>query len=135
MGPIMHEPKQLIIVEPESAACVARALSAGKPVRIEGELHTSAEMLSCGLASAPALATLLRHAARAVAVSEKQLQTAAQILRSAGGPATTPSGAAGLAGCLLVAASSDLRSEFQLSSGSHALLIVTEGPADQNSVC
>jgi diaminopropionate ammonia-lyase len=130
MGPIMHEPKRLIVVEPESAACVARALATGKPVHIEGELHTSAEMLSCGLASAPALAMLLRHAARAVAVSEKQLQTAAQILRSAGGPATTPSGAAGLAGCLLVAASSGLRSEFQLSSDSHVLLTVTEGPAD-----
>ena len=123
----MREPNRLLIVEPASAACVARALAVGHPVRIAGNLQTSAEMLSCGLASAPALEVLQRHAARSVVVGEDQLQAAVGALREAGGPDTTPSGAAGLAGLLHVAACPELRAEHQLGSNSNVLLVATEG--------
>lgn len=126
---LMREPGRLLIVEPEAAACVARALAVGHPVLIPGDLHTSAEMLSCGLASAPALEVLKQHDARSVLVREDQLQTAVDTLRKAGGPDTTPSGAAGLAGLLHVAAHPKLRDEHQLASDSNVLLVVTEGPA------
>jgi diaminopropionate ammonia-lyase len=124
----MREPRRILIVEPESAACVAQALAAGHPERLSGDLHTSAEMLSCGLASAPALAVLQRHDARPVLVSEDQLQAAVVRLRDAGGPDTTPSGAAGLAGLLHVASEPGLRVEHQLGPDSSVLLVVTEGP-------
>jgi len=120
-----------VIVEPENAACVARALAAGYPVRIPGDLDTSASMLSCGLASAPALAVLQRHDVRAVLVSDDQLQSAPQALREAGGPETTPSGAAGVAGLLRAAANPALRTMHQLDGDSCVLLIATEGPVGE----
>ena len=123
----MQVPQCVVVVEPESAACVAHALAAGHPVRVQGELRTSATMLSCGLASAPALQILLRHDARAVLVAEDELLAAPQILRQAAGPETTESGAAGLAGLLHLAANSALRAEHRLDANSNVLLIVTEG--------
>ncbi len=127
LGDLMQAPKRLLIVEPESAACVAIALAAGHPVRIAGDLRTSAEMLSCGLASAPALEVLLRHDARSIIVGEDELHTAVDILRQIGGLETTPSGAAGLAGLLQVAANPALRAAHRLDPDSKVLLVVTEG--------
>ena len=120
----------LLVVEPEAAACVAAALAAGRPVRIPGDLQTSAEMLSCGLASAPALAILLRHGARSVTVGEDELACAVDALRDAGGPDATASGAAGLAGLLHVAFCAELRAELDLTPSSSVLLVATEGPVE-----
>jgi diaminopropionate ammonia-lyase len=128
LADLMKEPRRTLVVEPASAACVARGLSAGHPVHIDGNLETSAEMLSCGLASAPALQVLQRHDARSVVVDESELQAAVTVLRDAGGPDTTQSGAAGLAGLLQVAAGADRREEHQLGLDSNVLLVVTEGP-------
>jgi diaminopropionate ammonia-lyase len=124
---LMRAPGRLLVVEPESAACMAHALATEWPVRIPGDLRTSACMLSCGLASAPALAILQRHDARSVLVDEHQLQAAVDVLRDAGGPDTTPSGAAGLAGLLRVAANHRLCAEHRLDADSTVLLVVTEG--------
>lgn len=124
---LMRAPKQLLVVEPESAACVARALDAGRPMRIVGDLKTSASMLSCGLASAPALEILQRHGARSVVVGDGLLKAAVDMLRKAGGPDTTPSGAAGLAGFLQVAARPELRAAYRLDRDSRVLLVATEG--------
>jgi diaminopropionate ammonia-lyase len=44
-----------------------------------------------------------------------------------GGPNTTPSGAAGLAGLLQVAAQPELRAAHQLRGDSNVLLVITEG--------
>lgn len=123
---LMRSPGHTVVVEPVSAPCVTRALQAGYPVQVEGSLHSVASMLSCGLASAPALDTLLRHDARAVLVDEDQLTRAVTVLRAAGGPQTTPSGAAGLAGLLTAAADPPLRSQLGLTAGSDVLLAVTE---------
>lgn len=119
---------RLCVVEPERAACVARALAVGKPVRIEGDLETSAEMLSCGLASAPALEILLRRGAASVLVDEQRLSDAVEILRS-DGPSSTPSGAAGVAGLLSVASAQSLRHEHGLQSDSRVLVVITEQAA------
>ncbi|MBS0418830.1 MAG: pyridoxal-phosphate dependent enzyme [Proteobacteria bacterium] len=122
-------PRRIVIVEPASAACVSRALAAGQPVSISGTLETSAEMLSCGLASASAIEILKRHNVDSIVVSETQLEAAVETLRASGGPQTTPSGAAGLAGLLHVASSPRLREQHQLTAESSVLFLVTEGTA------
>lgn len=131
---IMRLPGRLIVVEPESAACVARALSTGRPECIEGELHTSAEMLSCGIASAPALEVLLRYGAESVIVAEPELLHAVNVMEQAAGVYTTPSGAAGFAGLLQVAARPELRARHGLGSDSTVLLVVTEGPIADDGI-
>ncbi len=120
-------PRRIVVVEPDQAACVAAALAAGRVERVDGALDTSAEMLACGEASAPAIRILLRHAATAMAVSEAELRAAVAALAAAGGPATTESGAAGLAGLLAARPGSAAAARLDLDAGSRVLLIATEG--------
>jgi diaminopropionate ammonia-lyase len=128
LADFLRTPGKILTVEPESAACVTRALEVGRPTRISADLHTAAEMLSCGVASAPAIEILLRHGAQPVVVPEENLHRAVTEMRQASGPDTTPSGAAGLAGLLHVADQSELRAIHQLGEDSTVLLIATEGP-------
>lgn len=132
LGNVMQPSARILIVEPESAACVARALAVGRPERIHGDQHTSASMLSCGMASAPAIEILRRHGARSVVVEEARLQDTAATLRHALDMRTTPSGAAGVAGLLHVARHTNLRREHALTPNSTVLLAITEGEVDAN---
>lgn len=125
----LHASAHIVVVEPDSAACVTRALAAGAPVPIDGGLETAAGMLSCGLASAPALALLLAHGARGVGVDESMLRLAVDALRAGGGPHSTASGAAGLAGLLRVSADPGLRAAHALTDDSRVLLVISEGDA------
>jgi len=124
---LMAEPPSIIVVEPEAADCVRRALVPGKPELVPGELHTSAEMLACGLASAHAVALLRQYRAKSVTVSEVELENAVAAMAAAGGPATTASGACGLAGLLITANDEQLRADFRLSEDAIVLLIASEG--------
>jgi diaminopropionate ammonia-lyase len=121
LGNWLDAPGRIVVVEPEAAPAVTAALASGRPVRIDGDLETTAEMLSCGEASAPALAVLRRHGVEAISVPENTLEEAPALLRSCGGPRTTPSGAAGLAG---VIASSGTQSI--LGADARILIIITE---------
>jgi len=129
----MAPPARIVVVEPETAACVAVALPGGQPVRLPGDLATSASMLACGEASAPALGVLRRGDVQAVAVSEAALADAVTLLRDAGGPGTTPSGAAGLAGLTSVAGNPSLLSRFALDGSSRVLIIVTETELEKDA--
>jgi diaminopropionate ammonia-lyase len=75
---------------------VSAGLRARRPVQIKGDLQTCADMLACGLASAPALEILLRHEAISIELDESALRNGPAVLMRAGGPSTTPSGAAGV---------------------------------------
>ena len=119
-------PAKIVVVEPEGAACVAAGLAARRPVHIDGSLEGSAEMLACGEASAPALAVLLRHGVGALAVAETTLRDAPVFLSAHGGPTSTPSGAAGLAGLRAALADPQLAVRFALTRESRVLLIVSE---------
>jgi diaminopropionate ammonia-lyase len=123
---------KLIIVEPAAAACVAEGLKQARPVRVAGSLQTTAEMLSCGLASASALAVLRRYPVECLSLSEHELVLAPETLIRHGGPRTTSSGAAGVAGLLAVAGSRELRERFELTRESRVLLLVTEDSAEEN---
>jgi diaminopropionate ammonia-lyase len=122
-------PASLVVVEPEKSACVAAAFAHGGVVRIQGNLETAAEMLSCGEASAPALEDLRRHNARIVTVSEAELLDAPRLLRESSGLATTPSGAAGFAGLRRVLNQNG--GSFDLGPDSRALIVITEGDLGQ----
>jgi diaminopropionate ammonia-lyase len=121
-------PARIVVVEPAGAACVAAGLAARRPVRVGGALEGPAEMLACGEASAPALAVLLRHGVEAFEVTEAALRDTPMFLRAHGGPATTPSGAAGLAGLRAALAEPRLASRFGLTRESRVLLIASESP-------
>lgn len=124
----MAAPRRIVVVEPAAAACVAHALAAARVETIDGDLATAADMLSCGRASAPALRALLHHRAQALAVGEDELAAAPALLGQAGGPATTPSGAAGLAGLFAAASAPERRRAHDLDERSVVLVIATEGP-------
>jgi diaminopropionate ammonia-lyase len=126
LQPLLRTPSKSLVVEPDAAPCVAEALRVGEPTLVAGDLHTSASMLACGVASAPALRILQRHSVASVLVSDVQLRVAATELASAGGPATTESGATGLAGLLRVSSRPELRARHQLDYESVVLLIATE---------
>jgi diaminopropionate ammonia-lyase len=128
---VLQEPRALVIVEPSTAACMAVALRENSTQRLSGDLQTCAEMLSCGLASASALHILRPFHPISLLVSEDELAAAPTRLVEAGGPATTPSGAAGLAGFLHAATRPALKGGSRLTERSVVLLVATEGvPAD-----
>lgn len=124
---LMRGPRRVLVVEPQAAACVAAALASGEPVRVAGALSTEAEMLACGLASAPAVKILRDQDARSVVVAEALLRQAAMRTTGRAGSLTTPSGATGLAGLLHVSSSDELREVHQLGEESCVLLVITEG--------
>lgn len=127
----MAPPARIVVVEPEGVACVAAALASDRIVRLPGDLETAAEMLSCGEASAPALAILRQRDATAMDVTEEELLAAPGLLSGAGGPATTASGATGLAG--LVRASRGATERLALDADSRVLIIVSEGTGQPES--
>ncbi|HYH46992.1 MAG TPA: pyridoxal-phosphate dependent enzyme [Thermoanaerobaculia bacterium] len=126
----LAEPRRIVVVEPDQAPCVAAALAAGRVERVNGDLDTSAEMLACGEASAPALRLLLRHGATALLVSEAALRGAPAVMAEEGGPTTTESGAAGLAGLLTAPPGSAHAGRLNLDAHSRILLFATEAAAD-----
>lgn len=122
----LASPGCIVTVEPETAACLAPALAAGHPIRVMGDLRTSAEMLSCGQASAAAVAVLRRHGARAITVPEAELVDAVRVLSAHDGLATTPSGAAGLAGAMAALADPSHTRDLGLDRLSRILVLLTE---------
>lgn len=131
LGGWLAAPGAIVAVEPETAACLTAAFAAERPVRVPGDLHTTAEMLSCGVASAPALAVLQRHRARALTVSEATLAAAPQLLAAHGGPATSPSGAAGLAGAVVALREPGRATELGLDATSRLVILITEGALEK----
>ena len=101
-------------------------------MRIDSALETSAEMLSCGLASAPAVRILQSLGAQSILVDEAGLLEAVDVLREVG-IETTPSGAAGLAGLLHLSSRRGLPSRHGIDSDSRVLLLVTEGAIGKRS--
>lgn len=110
----------IVVVEPEFARCLQASIEAGGPVRAEGPV-SSMGRLDCKEPSHLALAGLARDADAFMIVSEEEVAETVDFLAAAG-IATTPSGAAGVAGALRVDAAT-----VQLSSESRVLTVITEG--------
>ena len=120
-------PARIVVVEPAAAACVGAALATGKQVQLDGPLETAAAMLSCGRASAPALAVFQRYPVSAMRVEEVEMLAAPRRLADAGGPVATPSGAAGLAGLATALGRERTALSLGLDGESRVLLVVSEG--------
>jgi diaminopropionate ammonia-lyase len=123
---MLAAPARIIVVEPRSAACVAPALLKKAAVQIEGDLETCADMLSCGIASTPALDILLNHRATAIDVSEEEIDAATALLNTHPDINTTHSGATGFAGLLSALSQQSQLNPYQMGHESRALIIATE---------
>src|SRR3954454_10342857 len=124
----MAPPARMIVVEPEKAACISAALSRGKVVRLPGDVSTTAEMLSCGEASAPAFKILKSLGVECLSVVEEDLASVPDFIAFHGGPRTTPSGGAGIAG-LRNALGAPAR--FGLTADSRVLVVISERDLDE----
>ena len=109
-----HQPN-VMIVEPDRAACLQASVDAGRPTRADGPVSNMGR-LDCKEPSLRAFEVLRETADRFVTVSDAQAQAAVALL-AAQGLRTTPSGAAGLAGMIANSPGPDAR----------VLIFVTEG--------
>lgn len=114
------EQPDLIVVEPEAAACLQASHKAGKPARGEGPASAMGR-LDCKDPSIVAWAVLERCNVRYLALSETEGAEAARHV-SAGGIPTTPSGAGGFAGLVQDRLPDAPASDFR------PLVIISEGP-------
>jgi diaminopropionate ammonia-lyase len=124
-----QRPPAVIAVEPATAACVAAALAAGKPVRVPTP-GTTMSGLDCGTASAVAWPMLHDGLTGAVSVADAPVHHAMRDL-AGWGLAIGDCGAAPLAA--LRALRTDPSYRDVVSGSSRILLIVTEGITDPGS--
>jgi diaminopropionate ammonia-lyase len=117
----------LVGVEPDSAACVAAAVSAGRVVEVPGPHRSIMAGLNCGLASMLALPTVIAGFAALVSVDDDRCRAAIRSLADAGLD-VGETGAAALAG--LTALLDDHGAALPVGPDAAVLLIATEGVTD-----
>ena len=124
-----NRPK-VIVVEPESAACLLESALRLRPSKVGGDLVTSMEMLSAGEASPVAWPILRRRADVFLAIDDAAAIDAARDLSAGIGPTPTInvgiSGAAGLAGLSEVMKVPELAAALRLDASARVLVIGTE---------
>ncbi len=119
----------LVVVEPERAACLLASAVAGAPTPAGGTLDTIMAGLACGEPSLIAWQELDRAAAAFLAIPDAAAIDAMRLLGSLG-IVSGESGAAGLAGLLLAAQDPAARAALALDPSSRALVFSTEGATD-----
>lgn len=118
-----HQPL-IIIVEPETAACLLQSVRAGAMTQIKAP-GTNMGRLDCAEASMLAFEILRNTADAFITISDEEAERAVDTLKAAE-LATTPSGAAGYAGLVALSKSEDLRRRFAIDENAHCLCFVTE---------
>ena len=113
---------RIIGVEPDAAACVLESVRAGRLVDVAGPFDETMGGLNCGRASLVAWPLLKDGLSACVSIPTSRAEEAARAL-GADGIASSPCGAAGLAGLLENAI------ELGLDATSNVLVVSTEGPA------
>ncbi|HEX2139488.1 MAG TPA: diaminopropionate ammonia-lyase [Woeseiaceae bacterium] len=130
LGPARPE---VVVVEPERAACLLASARAGRPEVVHGSLDTLMAGLSCGEVSALAWDILAPGARHFIAIPDERIRPVMRALASGawGEPVVSgESGAAGVAGLEAAAADPVLRDAIGLDAGSRVLAINTEGDTD-----
>lgn len=113
----------IIVVEPDTAACVLASVKAGRPVRVSGPISEMGR-LDCKEPSHIALAELANKANFFVSITDQMSVITAALLKRYGIP-TTPSGAAGLSA---LQHAGEQRETLGFDKYSRVLAFVTEGP-------
>jgi diaminopropionate ammonia-lyase len=122
---------RLIVVEPEKADCLYRSTIEGRPISIKGALDTVMAGLACGEVSEVAWEILDACADHFATLSDLTAAVSMRLLAFNNPPIVAgESATAGLAACLIAAASGPLRQQFNLSPESRVLCIGTEGATD-----
>jgi diaminopropionate ammonia-lyase len=115
---------RIVVVEPEAAAALHGSVAAGRPVESAGPVSEMGR-LDCKMPSLIALKGLARDADAFALISETEGQTGAGTAMVAG-LASTPSGAAGIAG--LLALDEAQRAALEVTPESVVLCVLSEGP-------
>ena len=115
---------RIVVVEPDVAPAIHASITAGHAVDTQGPVSEMGR-LDCKTPSLIALKGLARDADDFALISEDEGQMGAGTAMVAG-LASTPSGAAGIAG--LLALSEDQRDALGLTAQSRVLCILSEGP-------
>lgn len=118
----------LLSTEPDTAACIAQSLQAGKPVVVDTSYPSIMSGLNCGTPSELGWPALMAGIDAAVSVSEADCRQAVLDLQSLGQD-VGPCGAATLAGVRTALASPERRQEMNLDVTSVIVLVSTEGLA------
>ena len=106
---------EIIVIEPDRAACLKSSVAAGHSVRADGQVSNMGR-LDCKEPSLRAFEVLREMADHFVLISDDQAFSAVSLLRDHG-LLTTPSGAAGLAGMI----------KYKPKQDARVLILVTEG--------
>ncbi len=121
---------RVVVVEPETAACVFASAEAGHPTKIDGSLETVMGCLSAGAVSLLAWPVLERGVDAFVAIEDaavdRALARVASLATVEERPSVGPSGCAGLAALLEVAGDPDARMVLDLDGLANVLVIGTE---------
>jgi diaminopropionate ammonia-lyase len=128
-------PPGVVVVEPESAACVMTALAAGEPITVSASEVSAMSVLQCGTVSLTAFSTLRSGVSCCLAIEDSWATTAATMLRSYG-IHTGPSGAAGVAGLLAAFRgpfAGPVRQHLGLSSEARLLVVASEAAASDHA--
>jgi diaminopropionate ammonia-lyase len=121
-----RERPTLVVVEPETAACVLECALNGSPVNVGGDLSTTMQMLSCGRASNVAWKILKGRADAFLAIEDRTAEAARDELAGQKIDAGI-SGAAAFAGLMATANEPAVRDALALDRHSHVLVFGTEG--------
>lgn len=122
-------PPELIVVEPEHAACLLASAEMGALTLVPGNLDTVMAGLACGEPSLLAWQELDRGAAAFMAVPDAAAVASLRRLAQ-DGIVIGEFGVAGLAALLLAAADPAARAALNLTAASRVLLFGTEGATD-----
>ncbi|WP_427008622.1 diaminopropionate ammonia-lyase [Pseudarthrobacter sp. H2] len=118
----------LLSVEPETAACVAQSLLAGRPVVVDTSYPSIMSGLNCGTPSEMGWPALLAGMDAAVSVTEENCRQAVMDLTDLGQD-VGPCGAASLAGVRAALSRPERRQQMGLDETSVIVLVSTEGLA------
>jgi diaminopropionate ammonia-lyase family len=118
----------LLSTEPDTAACIAQSLQAGKPVVVDTSYPSIMSGLNCGTPSELGWPALMAGIDAAVSVSEAGCRQAVLDLQRLGQD-VGPCGAATLAGVRTALASPERRQQMSLDETSVIVLVSTEGLA------
>lgn len=120
---------ELVVVEPDRAACLLVSAELGTPTTVPGDLDTLMAGLACGEPSLLAWQELERAAAAFMAIPDDAAVETMRLL-AAEHIVSGESGVAGLAGLLLAAADPAARETLNLTAQSRVLVFSTEGATD-----